>query len=351
MLSRRTLGLSLSGLALAASSSALAGPQATAPSSDPYSAVDPELRPFARSMQRLFAAPLTRESLIAIRKSGGPGRPALAAPRVDEHKVPGAPGAPDVTIYVINAAEAASRPAILHVHGGGFVGGSARSAIRDNQELALAHDAVVVSVEYRLAPETPLPGPLDDCYAGLVWLHRNARALGVDSRRIAVKGVSAGGGLAAMLALAARDRGEVPLCGQILLYPMLDDRTGSTRKASTAIPYLWTPQANVFGWTSLLGVPAGSANVPPGAVPARVANLAGLPQTFIGVGSIDLFADEDVAYAERMRSAGVPTELLVLPGGFHAFDAVAPQASLSKSLTTAWNEALARFFRAASSQE
>jgi acetyl esterase/lipase len=349
MLSRRALGLSLTGLALTASSSALAAPQALVQSSDPFLVVDPELRPFARSMQHLFAAPLTRETLVAIRKSGGPGRPALSTPKVDERKIAGARGAPPVTIYVINAAEGAARPAILHVHGGGFVGGSARSAVRDNQDLALAHDAVVVSVEYRLAPETPFPGPLDDCYAGLLWLYRNARALGVDSRRIAVKGVSAGGGLAAMLALAARDRGEVPLCGQILLYPMLDDRTGSTRKASATIPYLWTPQANVFGWTSLLGVPVGSANVPAGAVPARVANLAGLPPTFIGVGSIDLFADEDVAYAERLRSAGVPTELLVLPGGFHAFDAVAPQASVSKSLTTAWNEALARAFRSPAS--
>jgi acetyl esterase/lipase len=296
-------------------------------------------------MQNLFSKPLTRENIVAIRKSSGVGRPVLPSPKVDELKIPGARGAPDVTIYVINAAEGESRPAILHIHGGGYVGGSAKSAVRDNQETALAHGAVVVSVEYRLAPETPFPGPLDDCYAGLLWLYRNARVLGIDTSRIAVKGLSSGGGLAAMLAIAARDRGEVPLCAQILLYPMLDDRTGSTRKASAKIPYLWTPQANVFGWTSLLGVPAGSSNVPSGAVPARVADLAGLPQTFIGVGSIDLFADEDVAYAQRLRSAGVPTELLVLPGAFHAFDAVAPQASLSKSLTTAWNDALTRTLR------
>jgi acetyl esterase/lipase len=349
MLSRRGLGLSLTGFALSMSSSALAGAPASAPSSDPFSVVDPEFRSKARSLQNVFAKPLTHEAVIAIRKSTGAGPPVLSAPKVEERRIAGAPGAPEVTVYVINAAEGESRPAILHIHGGGFMGGSARYVVRDCQELALAHDAVVVTVEYRLAPETPFPGPLDDCYAGLLWLHRNARHLGVDTRRIAVKGESAGGGLAAMLALAARDRGEVPLCAQILLYPMLDDRTASTRKVSTTIPYFWSPQANVFGWTSLLGVPAGSPNVPAGAVPARVSNLAGLPQTFIAVGSIDLFADEDVAYAERLRSAGVPTELLVLPGAFHAFDAVAPQASLSKLLTTAWNEALTRAFRSPAS--
>jgi acetyl esterase/lipase len=341
MLSRRALGLTLTGFALSVSASAFAGP----PSPDPFSVVDPELRAKARSLQNVFAKPLTHEAVIAIRKSTGDGPPVLSAPKVEARKIAGAAGAPEVTVYVINAAEGASRPAILHIHGGGFMGGSARYVVRDCQELALAHDAVVVTVEYRLAPETPFPGPLDDCYAALSWLHRNARDLGVDASRIAVKGESAGGGLAAMLALAARDRGDVPLCAQILLYPMLDDRTGSTRKASATIPYFWTPQANVYGWTCLLGVPAGSPDVPAGAVPARVANLAGLAPTFIGVGSIDLFVDEDVTYAERLRAAGVPTELLVLPGAFHAFDAIAPQASLSKSLTIAWNKALARAFR------
>lgn len=345
MLSRRSLGLSLCGLALSASSFALAGPSSLAPSNDPFSVVDPQLRAKARSLQNAFAKPLTREAVIAIRKGSGVGRPLLAAPKVDIHQIAGRPGAPDVTVYAINAAPGGSRPAILHIHGGGFMGGSARYVVRDCQELALAQGAVVVTVEYRLAPETPFPGPLDDCYAALLWLYRNASALGVDTTRIAVKGESAGGGLAAMLALAVRDRGEIPLCAQILLYPMLDDRTASTRKVSTTIPYFWTPQANVFGWTSLLGVPAGSPNVPAGAVPARVANLAGLPQTFIGVGSIDLFVDEDVTYAERLRTAGVPTELLVLPGAFHAFDAMAPQASLSKSLIAAWNDALTRAFR------
>lgn len=345
MLSRRWLGLTLSGFALSASSFAFAGPRSPGPSRDPFSVVDPELREKARSLQNVFAKPLTQEAVIAIRKGTGAGRPLLVAPAVDERQIAGPPGAAAVTVYAINAAPGGSRPAILHIHGGGFMGGSARYVVRDCQELALAHGAVVVTVEYRLAPETPFPGPLDDCYAALLWLYRNAAALGVDTTRIAIKGESAGGGLAAMVALAARDHGEVPLCAQILLYPMLDDRTGSTRKASMTIPYFWTPQANVFGWTSLLGVPAGSPNVPAGAVPARVANLAGLPQTFIGVGSIDLFVDEDVAYAERLRAAGVPTELLVLPGAFHAFDSVAPQASLSKSLTAAWNEALARAFR------
>src|SRR5207302_7809118 len=150
-----------------------------------------------------------------------------------------------------------------------------------------------------------------------------AAELGVDRSRIAVMGESAGGGHAAMLAIAARDRGEIPLAYQALIYPMLDDRTGSSRKTP---PYqgavIWTPQKNRFGWSSLLGAPAGSAQAPYGAVPARVENLRGLPPAYIGVGSIDLFIDEDVEYARRLIDAGVLVTLNVVPGGFHGFDGV-----------------------------
>jgi acetyl esterase/lipase len=236
---------------------------------------------------------------------------------------------------------------VLHIHGGGFISGTAAGNLRSNQELARAHNCVVVSVDYRLAPEVPFPGPLDDCYAALLWISRNAGELGVDPSRIVVKGESAGGGLAAMLAIAARDRGEVPLRAQVLIYPMLDDRTGSARKARPGIPYLWTPEANALGWSSFLGAAAGSGRPPAGSAPARVANLAALPPAFVGVGSIDLFADEDIAYARRLLSAGVPTELLVVPGAFHAFDEMAPQSQLAKLFRQGWNTALALAFRTA----
>jgi acetyl esterase/lipase len=207
------------------------------------------------------------------------------------------------------------------MHGGGFVMGDALSSIRNVQQLAAAVGCVIVTVDYRLAPETRFPGALEDNYAGLKWLYSNAAELGVDHTRIAVVGESAGGGHAATLTIAARDRGEIPLIYQALIYPMLDDRTGSARKTPphTGI-IIWNEQMNRFGWSSLLGVPAGSRHVPDGSVPARVENLHGLPPTFIGVGSIDLFVEEDISYALRLIDAGVSVELHVVPGAFHGFD-------------------------------
>jgi acetyl esterase/lipase len=145
------------------------------------------------------------------------------------------------------------------------------------------------------------------------------------------------------LAIAARDRGEVPVAMQVMLYPMLDDRTGSSRAVPAHLGvYVWDAAANRFGWSSLLGVPAGTPSVPRGAVPARVGNLRGLPPAFIGVGSIDLFVEEDIAYARRLIEAGVLTELYVAPGGYHGFDIIVPEARISKRFKAAWNDALSR---------
>ncbi|HEU0113403.1 MAG TPA: alpha/beta hydrolase, partial [Thermomicrobiales bacterium] len=248
-------------------------------------------------------------------------------------------------LFVVNASPGSSKPAILHIHGGGFAFGSAVDAVPALQAEAQALDCVIVSVDYRLAPETPFPGSLEDNYAGLVWLHEHAAELGADPNRIALQGESAGGGHAAMLAIAARDRGGPPVVFQSLVYPMLDDRTGSTRTLPAYIgAFVWTPAFNRLGWTALLGVPAGSDNVPAGAVPARVADLAGLPPAWIGVGSVDLFVEEDVEYARRLILAGVPTELLVVPGAFHGFDAFAPDAAIGREFRLAQYAALARAF-------
>ena len=248
-------------------------------------------------------------------------------------------------VFIVGDAGGASKPAVLHIHGGGYVVGSAAESRRDLQDLATTHDCVAVSVDYRLAPETRFPGSLEDNYAALRWMHANAKDLGIDVKRVAIKGESAGGGHAAALAIAARDRGELPICLQVLIYPMLDDRTGSSRQLPEQFgQFVWKASDNRFGWTSLLGVPAGSPTVPANAVPARVANLAGLPPAFIGVGSIDLFAPEDVDYAQRLMAAGVQTELHVVPGAFHGFDFVADVA-LSRQFTQAWNDALRRAFR------
>ena len=290
---------------------------------DPLEHVDPELRPAARRMQAVMAnlPPPTEANLPVFRSNPMPEQPRLADIPVGERRIAGAAGAPEVTIYVINAAAGGSRPGILHMHGGGYVLGSARSAVPNLQGLARELDCVIVSVDYRLAPETRFAGSTADNYAALRWMHTNAAELGVDPKRIAVMGESAGGGHAALLALAARDRGEVPILFQMLVYPMLDDRTGSTRplpphRGSIVVG----AEAIRFGWKAFLGQAPGGVDVPAAAVPARVADLRGLPPTFIGVGGVDPFVEEDVDYARRLIAAGVTTKLVVVPGAFHGSD-------------------------------
>jgi acetyl esterase/lipase len=336
--------------ALPVTEAADAGPSATAV--DPMTLVDPELRgPLQAFEKRMQSGPpmeWTAKGLARMRSPGSvmPQVPALATPAHVERMIPGPTGAPEVRVFIINAvADGRKRPAVLHMHGGGYILGRAADAVRSLQQLASAHDCVAVTVDYRLAPETRFPGSLEDNYAALRWLHEHADELGVDRNRIAVMGESAGGGHAAALAIAARDRDEVPLLLQVLIYPMLDDRTGSSRPAPPHIgKYVWTAEANRFGWGSLLGTRPGGAAVPAGAVPARVQNVAGLAPAFIGVGSIDLFVDEDLAYAQRLINAAVLTEVLVVPGAFHAFDALVPEAAVSKAFNAAWNAALTRAF-------
>ncbi|USQ93939.1 alpha/beta hydrolase [Caulobacter sp. RL271] len=309
--------------------------------------VDPELRAAALQILSQPSAPMTRANLSEIRGLWVPP-PLLPAPEVKLLTTPGPRGAPDVRVELIGTEPTGQpRPAILHIHGGGFVSGKARNLTAFCQQLASEFDCVVVNVDYRLAPEIPYPGAVEDNYAALSWLHRDARRLGVDPQRIVVMGESAGGGHAAILTLLARDRGEVPVRSQILLYPMLDDRTGATRAPPSHIGTIgWGAAANRFGWDSFLGGAAGRARIPAGASPARVADLSRLPPTFIGVGDIDLFVEESFDYARRLVLAGVPTELVVVPGAFHAFDFVAPEARVSRDFTRAWKAALKTAFAA-----
>jgi triacylglycerol lipase len=185
-----------------------------------------------------------------------------------------------------------------------------------------------VSVEYRLSPETPYPGPLEDCYTGLSWVFANAESLGVDPSRIGISGASAGGGLAAALALLVRDRGEMDLGFQCLIYPMIDDRQ-ITASSGWDVP-IWSPANNTFGWRSYLGELYGSPEVPPYAAPPRATDLSGLPPAFVCVGTLDGFCDEDIDYAARLIDAGVPTELHVYPGAPHGFDYFGPTFALSR---------------------
>jgi len=311
---------------------------------DPLAYVAPELRPAAEALLlEADEAALTVENLAELRQAAEAyaGEPRLF-PAVEEVSVPVPGAAPGVKVYVINARAGASRPAILYMHGGGYVAGSAAAGLQGLQDLALRHDCVVFSVDYRLAPETAFPGALEDNYAALRWVHEHAIELGVNPQRVMLMGESAGGGHAAMLAIAARDRGELPIHKQILVYPMLDDRTGTSVPVQPWVGrYLWNAQFNAFGWSSLLGVPAGSEVVPAGAVPARVGDLKGMPPTFIAVGSIDLFVDENIAWAQRLVSAGVATELLVVPGAFHGFDVIAPDTAVAAQFREAIDRAIA----------
>jgi acetyl esterase/lipase len=233
-------------------------------------------------------------------------------------------------------------PAMLWIHGGGMVIGTAAQddAIcrRFSQELGI----LVAAVDYRLAPEHPFPVPLHDCYDALSWL---AQQREVDATRVVVGGASAGGGLAAGLALLAHRRGEVHLAFQLLTYPMLDDRTATRPDAGAGKRRLWSNTSNRFGWQSYLGQAPGGAEVDGLAAPARVDDLSQLPPAWIGVGTSDLFYEEDVAYAERLNAAGVPCELDVVPGAFHGFDAVKPKAGVSRAFRAAQVAALAAALR------
>jgi acetyl esterase/lipase len=227
-------------------------------------------------------------------------------------------------------------PALLWIHGGGYVIGTAAQddelCRRFSRELGIT----VVSVDYRLAPEHPYPAPLEDCYSALAWL---AALPSVDPRRVAIGGASAGGGLAASLAQLAHDRGEVPLAAQLLVYPMIDDRTVDRDGLDNPGLRLWNQSSNRFGWSAYLRDADRDA-----AVPARRVDLTGLAPAWIGVGSLDLFHDEDLAYAERLRAAGVPCDVEVVTGAFHGFDGVVPKADVSRKFFRSQCDALRQAF-------
>ncbi len=207
-------------------------------------------------------------------------------------------------------------PCVYSIHGGGYIIGSYDMDDAKFDVWCRQHDIVGVSVEYRLSPETPYPGPLEDCYAGLKWTHDHAAEIGVDPAKIGITGVSAGGGLCAGLALLARDRGEVPVQFQLLDCPMIDDRQDTPSSQLEGL-IVWSKVSNTFGWRSYLGDLYGTGDIPPYAAAARATDLAGLPEAYVCVGGADGFRDEDVIYAMRLYDAGVPTELHVYPGAPH----------------------------------
>ncbi|GAA0953479.1 alpha/beta hydrolase [Actinocorallia libanotica] len=250
-----------------------------------------------------------------------------------------------VDVYGRSAAgKTGRRPALLWIHGGGMVIGNARQDSAFCARVARELDVIVASVEYRLAPDHPYPAPLEDCYTALSWL---ASQPDVDTDRIAIGGASAGGGLTAGLALLARDRAEIRPTFQLLVYPMLDDRTTVRTDVDESRLRVWSPANNRFGWQSYLGphlTPGQPDGVPHPAAPARAEDLTGLPPAWIGVGTNDLFHDEDLDYAARLQKAGVPCELHVVPGAYHGFDNFHGRTGVGRDFTRRKIDALTRAF-------
>lgn len=302
------------------------------------SLIDPQLLP---ALELLTGLPINATTLpqhralvaqqVDLLRTTGPSYPDI---EVTEHRVPGPPGAPSVRVLAyrpVKRSRAPSRHAgLLWIHGGGYVAGTADWDDLYCKRLATEVGCCIVNVDYRLAPETPFPGPVEDCYAALKWMHAKAADWQLDPARIGIAGLSAGGGLCAALGLLARDRAEVPVCFQAPLQAMLDDRTCTATPHPWAGELVWTAESNRFGWSSLLGHEPGHAGVSPHASAARAVDLRGLPPTYLAIGSIDLFIDENLQYAQRLLQAGVIAEFKVYAGGFHAFQMLAPSADVSK---------------------
>jgi acetyl esterase/lipase len=279
---------------------------------------DPELAAALELIKDMISPGLTLDEIAEVRQ--GPGIQMLAELdltmggtfEVEDRRVPGPEGEPDISLLICRPAgpeTAGPRPVIYHVHGGGMVIGNNRVGVDVPLAWAQALDAIVVSVEYRLAPEHPHPAPVEDVYAGLLWTADHAAELGADPERIVVAGASAGGGLCAALALLTRDRKGPQPIGQVLMCPMLDDRNDSPSTYQMAGLGVWDRTANETGWTA--------------------------PPAFLDVGSAETFRDEVVAYASRIWQAGGVAELHVWPGGFHGFDGFAPQAAVSQAARAA----------------
>lgn len=294
-----------------------------------------DLTDLARSRQTIF-------ELLAAANQGVERSPNVV---VSDHFAPGWKGAPEVKVRRYAPVDQADElPCLYWIHGGGHVQGSIDQDDPVMSRIVEDVGCVVLSVEWRHAPEHPFPASLDDCYAGLTWSVDHAADLLVDPERIVIGGASSGGGSAAGLALRLRDEGGPAVILQLLVYPMLDDRNETPSSFEINDPRVWNRGSNLIAWRHYLGDAVGSDAVSPYAAPARATELEGLPPAFVAVGDLDLFLDEDLTYAQRLLQQGVPVELHVYAGAFHGFDLLDPEAGISRRMIRDRDDALRRAF-------
>ena len=308
--------------------------------------VDPELRD---ALALWPVEPLTANSLMQRRANlleliGTMTKPDLPDIVADEIHVESAFGAKAIRVLTYRPVTSDDPlPTIVHIHGGGFVAGVPEMKDVENRLLASELRCAIYSVDYRLAPEAPHPAPLEDIYSVFVWLHGNAGQLGLDPARIGIKGESGGGGFAAAAALYARDRQGPKFAFQHLIYPMIDDHTAVRKDLHPHVgEFVWTQQHNYFGWHSLLGMEPGSVDASPYAAASRATDVSGLPPTYISVGGLDLFLEENMTYADRLSRAGVPVEFHMYPRAYHGFYRVT-NARVTKQAERDNRKALRRF--------
>ncbi|GKS11710.1 esterase [Paenibacillus chitinolyticus] len=263
--------------------------------------------------------------------------------RTTSRMIPSLAGEMLVKIYEPSQRTGAKLPAMLWIHGGGYVMGHPDMDDALCERFVQAAECVVVSVDYRLAPEHPYPAAIDDCYTALTWMTDEAELLGIDLGRVAIAGASGGGGLTAALALMARDKGGPSLIFQMPLYPMIDDRniTASSHEI-TADNATWNRANNLAAWNMYLGNRTENSEVSPYAVPSRAESLAGLPPTYTCISQLDLFRDETIEYVTRLAQAGVDVEFHLYPGTFHSFEVMVPQAEVSQRASKNYVDAIAR---------
>ena len=265
--------------------------------------------------------------------------------RVTKRWVPPQAGQPAVRLVMLErAASSSPRPALLWLHGGGYVVGAPEQDMTLLTRMLERLNVLIVCVEYRLAPEHPFPAALDDACAAYHWLAGHAAELSVDPSRLAIGGASAGGGLAAAVVQRVADLGTTTPAFQVLAYPMLDVLTTHKNKGSGIGNFVWTPRSNRFGWGSYLGRCPTGGDIAQYAVPASRHDLTELPPAWIGVGTLDLFHDEDVEYGERLRTAGVDCEIFIVDRAYHVFDIFAPDAVVTRKFHDAMFRCLERGF-------